>query len=219
MSTSTLPHIRTDYTRDVLLEDAGLPQNPFDFFAVWLQQALDSIQEDANAMTLSTVGNDLRPGSRIVLLKGLDARGLVWFTNYHSRKGVELAGNPHAALQFHWVPLQRVVRIEGLVEKVTPAESDAYFATRPLDSRLGAWASPQSQPIASRAVLEQAFGQVGQTLADPANPPRPPHWGGYRLLPDRWEFWQGRASRLHDRLQFVRAPENAERWNIQRLAP
>jgi pyridoxamine 5'-phosphate oxidase len=138
----------------------------------------------------------------------------VWYTNYESRKGRELTGNPHAALQFHWVEIERVVRLEGTVEKVSAQESDAYFASRPLDSRIGAWASPQSQEISGRAVLVANAAKYGAQFA--LNPPRPPHWGGYRLLPERAEFWQGRPSRLHDRIAYLR-DQNA--WRKVRLAP
>jgi pyridoxamine 5'-phosphate oxidase len=150
-----------------------------------------------------------------VLIKGFDERGIVWYTNYESRKGRELAARPFAALQFHWVELERVVRIEGRVEKTSADESDAYFASRPLDSRIGAWASPQSEVIASRAMLVAAAAKYGAQFA--LNPPRPPHWGGYRLQPDRWEFWQGRKSRLHDRLRY--RLDDASRWVRERLAP
>jgi pyridoxamine 5'-phosphate oxidase len=149
-----------------------------------------------------------------VLIKGYDERGVVWYTNYESRKGNELAAHPFAALQFHWVELERVVRIEGGVVKVSEAESDAYFATRPLDSRIGAWASPQSKVIASRAVLIANATKCAAKFL--LNPPRPPHWGGYRLQPDTWEFWQGRKSRLHDRLRYRR---ESEQWIRERLAP
>jgi pyridoxamine 5'-phosphate oxidase len=160
------------------------------------------------------VSSQLRPSTRVVLIKGCDERGLVWFTNYDSRKGQELAGNPFAALQFHWVELERVVRIEGHVEKVSDEESDTYFHSRPLDSRIGAWASPQSQVISSRAqLLTNAAGYAAKFMLQP---PRPPHWGGYRLVPDRWEFWQGGVARLHDRL--VYRSEDGH-WVKERLAP
>jgi pyridoxamine 5'-phosphate oxidase len=150
-----------------------------------------------------------------VLIKGFDARGIVWFTNYESRKGREIEAHPYAALQFHWVALERVVRIEGRVERVDAAESDAYFTSRPLASRIGAWASDQSTVVTSRATLVARAAEYG--LKYGLNPPRPPHWGGYRLVPDYWEFWQGRASRLHDRLAY-RATESGG-WTRQRLAP
>jgi len=163
---------------------------------------------------LATVGADGRPSTRIVLIKGFDARGIVWFTNYDSRKGRELAVHPFAALQFHWVELERVVRIEGSVERVDAAESDAYFASRPLDSRIGAWASPQSEVIPSRGVLVTNAAKYAARFL--MNPPRPPHWGGFRLQPEAWEFWQGRKSRLHDRLRY-RLDNGA--WVRERLAP
>jgi pyridoxamine 5'-phosphate oxidase len=165
-------------------------------------------------MTLASVGADSRPSTRVVLLKGNDERGLVWFSNYRSRKGRELEANPFAALQFHWVELERVVRIEGRVEHTNAAESDAYYQTRPLDSRIGAWASPQSEVISSRAVLVANAAKVSAQYL--LNPPRPPHWGGFRLVPDRWEFWQGRKSRLHDRLRY-QLVDGA--WLRERLAP
>jgi pyridoxamine 5'-phosphate oxidase len=165
-------------------------------------------------MTLATVGADGRPSTRVVLVKGVDARGIAWYTNFNSRKGQELAGNPHAALQFHWVELERVVRIEGRVEKVSDTEADAYYASRPLDSRIGAWASPQSQVISGRTVLVAQAARYAAQFA--LHPPRPPHWGGFRLVPERWEFWQGRKSRLHDRLRYRL---DGGQWLRERLAP
>ena len=184
-------------------------------FEQWLNEAIASEVPEPNAMTVATVGSDLRPSTRVVLIKGYDERGIVWYTNYESRKGRELAGNPFAALQFHWVELERVVRIEGLVEKVSAEESDAYFHSRPLDSRIGAWASPQSQVIANRGVLVSNAARYGAQFL--LQPPRPPHWGGYRLKPERWEFWQGRKSRLHDRLCYL--PDGQGAWTRERLAP
>jgi len=217
MNTPTLSQSIADlhqsYERSELSEDACDP-DPLRQFERGLTEALNAGVPDANAMTLATVGSDLRPSTRIVLIKGYDAQGIVFFTNYGSRKGQELAGNPYAALQFHWTPLERVVRIEGLVQKVSAEESDAYYDSRPLDSRIGAWASPQSQPIASRDVLAQNVAHYSAQF--PSAPPRPPHWGGYRLVPDRWEFWQGRKNRLHDRLRYL--PQGG-RWLMQRLAP
>ena len=208
-----LAELRKSYERDALDEDAAAAE-PLQQFERWLQQALDAQLPEPNAMTLATVGADARPSTRIVLLKGLDARGIVWYSNYDSRKGRELAVHAQAALQFHWVELERVVRIEGRVEQVEAELSDAYFASRPLDSRIGAWASPQSQVIASRAVLVGNAAKFG--LKYGMNPPRPPHWGGYRMLPDTWEFWKGRKSRLHDRLRY-RLQDGL--WLRERLAP
>ena len=213
LTTAALADLRKSYERAALDESASAA-DPFEQFGLWLQQALDAQLPEPNAMTLATVGADGRPSTRIVLIKGCDARGIVWYTNYESRKGRELAVHPHAALQFHWVELERVVRIEGQVEKASAAESDAYFASRPLDSRIGAWASPQSEVIASRAVLVANAAQVSARFL--LNPPRPPHWGGYRLVPDRFEFWQGRPSRLHDRLRYRL---EAGAWQRERLAP
>ena len=205
--------LRKSYERDELDESASAA-DPLDQFQRWFDQALSGQLPEPNAMTLATVGADGRPSTRIVLIKGFDARGLVWYTNYQSRKGQEIALHPVAALQFHWVELERVVRVEGTVEKTSAEDSDAYYASRPLDSRLGAWASPQSQVIASRAVLVTGAAKAAARHA--LQPPRPPHWGGYRLVPDRWEFWQGRKSRLHDRLRY-RLDGGA--WVRERLAP
>jgi len=208
-----LSALRKSYERAELDESASASE-PLQQFTTWFDEAVSARLPEPNAMTLATVGADGRPSTRIVLIKAFDARGIVWYTNYDSRKGRELAAHPFAALQFHWVELERVVRIEGRVEKVSAEESDVYFQSRPLDSRLGAWASPQSQVISSRAVLvanaAKAAAQHG------LHPPRPPHWGGFRLQPDRWEFWQGRKSRLHDRLSY-RWVDGA--WVRERLAP
>lgn len=205
--------LRKSYERDELDETASAA-DPLQQFHTWFEQALKAELPEPNAMTLATVGADGRPSTRVVLIKGYDERGIVWYTNYASRKGRELAAHPFAALQFHWVELERVVRIEGRVEKVAEAESDAYYASRPLDSRLGAWASPQSEVIASRATLVAAAAKAAALHG--LHPPRPPHWGGYRLVPDRWEFWQGRRSRLHDRLRY--RPDGGT-WVRERLAP
>jgi pyridoxamine 5'-phosphate oxidase len=213
MTKISLADMRKSYQSAELLENSAQDQ-PLRQFEQWLHEALQAEVPEPNAMTLATVGSDMRPSTRVMLIKGYDDQGLVWFTNYNSRKGQELAGNPYASLQFHWVELERVVRIEGRVSKVSEQESDAYFHSRPLDSRIGAWASPQSQVIASRT---QLVTQAASYLAKlGTTPPRPPHWGGYRLTPDRWEFWQGGVARLHDRLTY--SWKNGE-WVKERLAP
>ncbi|MDG9698723.1 pyridoxamine 5'-phosphate oxidase [Ottowia cancrivicina] len=205
--------LRKSYERAELNESAS-EADPLRQFARWFDEARKSGVPEANAMTLATVGSDLRPSTRVVLIKDFDERGIVWYTNRQSRKGRELAGNPWAALQFHWVELERVVRIEGRVREVDDAESDAYFASRPLDHRIGAWASPQSQPIPGRAwLVAEAAKYAARFMLDP---PRPPHWGGYRLEPDCWEFWQGRKSRLHDRLRYRL---ESGQWIRERLSP
>jgi pyridoxamine 5'-phosphate oxidase len=205
--------LRKSYER-AELDEAASEANPLQQFDKWLREAIAAHLPEPNAMTLATVSAEGRPSTRVVLIKGYDARGLVWYTNYDSRKGRELAANPNAALQFHWVELERVVRIEGRVELASTEESDAYYATRPLDSRLGAWASPQSQVISSRAVLVANAAKAAARHG--LSPSRPPHWGGYRLVPEAWEFWQGRKSRLHDRLHYR---WGGSAWVRERLAP
>lgn len=211
---SSIADLRKSYERAELNEQAS-HVDPLAQFDQWLKEAIAAEIPEPNAMSLATVGGNLRPSIRVVLIKGFDARGIVWYTNYASRKGQELAGNTYAALQFHWVELERTVRIEGTVEKVSNEESDAYFHSRPLDSRIGAWASPQSEVISSRGVLVANAALYGAKFL--LNPPRPPHWGGYRLKPDYWQFWQGRRSRLHDRLRYALQPDGA--WLRERLAP
>src|SRR6476469_4017086 len=213
-TSSRIADLRKSSERAELSEEAS-HADPLRQFDQWLTEAIAAEVPEPNAMTLATVASDLRPSTRIVLVKGYDERGIVWYTNYESRKGQELAGNPYAALQFHWVELERVVRIAGRVEKVSAAESDDYFATRPLDSRIGAWASPQSQVIPNRTVLVTNAARYGAQFM--LKPPRPPHWGGYRLVPEQWQFWQGRKSRLHDRLRYT--AQAGGDWLRERLAP
>ena len=205
--------LRQKYEKFELLE-ASLATTPLEQFTLWFNDALQAAVPEPNAMTLATTTPDGHPSARIVLLKGFDENGFMFFTNYASRKGQELAANPFASLLFFWPQLERQVRLEGSIEKVSAAESDEYFQSRPLGSRIGAWVSPQSQPI-TRAELEAR--QLALTESLGAEPPRPEHWGGYRLKPDYIEFWQGRPSRLHDRLAFQRGSD--ENWARTRLAP
>ena len=212
--TTSIADLRKSYERAELNEEAS-QADPLQQFDQWLKEAIAAKVPEPNAMTLATVAGNGRPSTRVVLVKGYDARGIVWYTNYDSRKGRELAANAFAALQFHWVELERVVRIEGRVEKVSAGESDAYFHSRPLDSRIGAWASPQSEVITGRSVLVANAAKYGAKFL--LQPPRPPHWGGYRLQPDNWQFWQGRKSRLHDRLRYTL--QDGGGWLRERLAP
>jgi pyridoxamine 5'-phosphate oxidase len=208
-----LASLRKDYALKTL-EEAQVDRDPLRQFGVWMVEAIHAQVPEPTAMHLATVGPEGRPSGRIVLLKGVDPRGFVFYTNYASRKGRELEARPRAALTFLWKELERQVRIEGAVEKVSAAESDEYFATRPLGSRIGAWASPQSDAIEGRSWLEARWTELTAQFGE--SPPRPPHWGGYRVLPEYLEFWQGRLSRLHDRIAYAR-PDGA--WKVQRLAP
>jgi pyridoxamine 5'-phosphate oxidase len=213
---TTLADLRINYSR-ASLDEADANPNPFAQFDRWFKEALDAQLPEPNTMTLATVGADGRPSARIVLIKGVDERGFVFFTNYESHKGRDLAAHPVAALLFYWIELERQVRIEGRVEKTSDAESDRYFVSRPLGSRIGAWASEQSAIIESRATLEAREKALAEQYGD--HPPRPPHWGGYRVVPDTFEFWQGRPSRLHDRLRYTRDAAAPHGWTIDRLSP
>jgi len=205
--------LRQSYEKSTLLENSAAA-SPFDQFSQWFDQALAAQVPEPNAMTLATVDASGQPAARIVLIKGYDTRGFVFYTNYESRKGHDLLANPRAALLFFWQPLERQVRIEGRVEHVSAEESDAYYHSRPLGSRIGAWASHQSQPV-TRAELEEREQEARARYGE--QPPRPPHWGGYRVVPTLFEFWQGRPSRLHDRLRYL--PDGQGGWAIDRLSP
>jgi pyridoxamine 5'-phosphate oxidase len=206
--------LRRDY-RTGALDDDAVGDDPFALFSVWFHEAVHAGLVEPNGMTLATVDAEGRPSARVVLLKGFDRTGFRWFTNYTSRKAEDLVANPHAALLFWFDRLERQIRIEGVAEQVPAGDSDDYFAKRPRGSQLGAWASPQSQPVADRAELERLEREVAERFGD-GEVPRPPHWGGFKLKPEAFEFWQGRSNRLHDRFRFVR---DGDGWTRRRLAP
>jgi pyridoxamine 5'-phosphate oxidase len=210
-----LAAMRKQYTLESLTE-TDVHADPIEQFRAWFGEALSAQLPEPNAMTLATATPEGLPSARIVLLKGFDQDGFVFFTNYESRKGQELAANPQAALLFCWLELERQVRIEGRVEKIAPEESEAYFQSRPRESQVGAWASPQSQVVADRAELEARLRTVEASHADAERLPLPTFWGGYRLRPEMLEFWQGRPSRLHDRVRYA---QRFQGWKIERLAP
>ncbi len=214
MNKMNLADIRTDYTKHGLLEK-DLAVDPFTQFGRWFDQALSAHIDEPNAMTLATASLDGQPSARVVLLKGFDQNGFVFYSNYESRKGRELDQNNKAALLFFWSSLERQIRIEGVIEKVSVEESKQYFDSRPEGSRIGAWSSRQSASISSRDILEENFNKFSQSFAQ-QDIPLPPYWGGYRLKPHVFEFWQGRESRLHDRLRYRFADD---RWHIDRLSP
>jgi len=214
LSTANIAHIRKDYQLSAL-DETTVGDDPFGFFGKWFLDAQTAAVSEVNAMVLSTVDAENKPHARVVLLKGLEEKGFVFFSNYSSAKGREIESNPHVALTFFWHELERQVRIEGRIERVSEAESDSYFESRPDGSKLGAWASPQSQVIAARSILEENYTNLGQKYSG-VSVPRPPHWGGYVVIPTKLEFWQGRSSRMHDRIVFERT-ENG--WKRFRLAP
>ena len=209
----SIAQLRKNYTFGQLSE-TEVPHDPMPLFQLWFDQAVQAQCPEPNSMTLATADQAGNPSARIVLLKGADQNGFTFFTNYQSQKGLELAIRPQAALLFHWHELERQIRIKGTVERVSPAESDEYFHSRPAASRIGAWASPQSSAIPNREFLEEAEKRFQAEFGD--TPPRPEHWGGYRLQPTEMEFWQGRPSRLHDRIHYKL---DGSSWKIGRLAP
>ncbi len=211
----TIADIRRDYKLKSL-DETDMAADPFSQFTHWWQEAVNSDIDEVNAMTLATATTTGFPSARIVLLKGYSESGFIFFSNYLSHKGKELQDNPYAALVFFWKELERQIRIEGTVEKISGEESDRYFQTRPLLSRIGAWASPQSENVKDRNIIEHKFADMEKQFGT-ADIPRPPHWGGYIVKPRLFEYWQGRRSRLHDRIQYT--IDSAGRWQMERLAP
>lgn len=211
----TNANLRTEYERFSLTEEEAGP-DPLALFARWFDDAVQSGSREPNAMALATADAQARPAVRVVLCKDFGPQGFQFFTNFDSRKGRELRANHHASALFFWSTLERQVRVDGTVEELSAAESDEYFALRPLEARIGAWVSQQSSPIPDRTCLEAQFAQLCERFSEQAPPPRPPHWGGFRLIPDAIEFWQGRPSRLHDRLLYTCG---ATEWTRTRLAP
>ena len=210
-----LKNIRTDYNLDVL-DEISVAKDPIMQFALWMKMAVESGCDDPNAMNLATVSATGRPSSRIVLLRNFDDGGFVFFTNYHSQKGRDVEANPHAALNFFWPTLHKQIRIEGIIEKISESDSDEYFNTRPKESQLGSIASNQSNVLKDRVELEKKIENLTKEFSDKPIT-RPPHWGGYRVVPDKFEFWQGRPSRIHDRIQYELSGNKT--WNISRLSP
>lgn len=213
--TGNIASMRQPYP-DQPLEEQAMDADPIVQFRRWFQEAVEAEHVEPNAMTLATSTTEGLPSARMVLLKGVDAQGFIFYTNYHSRKGQELTANPRAALVFYWGRLARQVRVEGTVERVKETRADAYFATRPRDNQIATWASPQSQAVANREILEKRQAEYAAKF-EGEDVPRPPHWGGFRVRPLRIEFWQGRPGRLHDRLRYVLQPNG--KWIIERLAP
>lgn len=215
MEHPNISSLRKDY-RNATLNETDVQANPFEQFRIWFHQAMEAKLPEPNAMTLATANKKGIPSARMVLLKGFDENGFVFYTNYFSHKGQDLDENPHAALVFYWHELERQIRIEGSVKKVSKKESESYYHSRPKESRIGAWASPQSEKIDDRQIIEDMYAELSQSLAD-TEPPYPDFWGGYRIKPKRIEFWQGRTSRLHDRILYEKTKKG--NWKISRLAP
>ncbi len=216
MDKSTLQGLREDYRKSTL-EEKNASENPFTQFDNWFKEALNAEIPEPNAMIIATVNEKGFPSARTVLLKGFDEKGFIFYTNYNSQKGQDLSANPKCALVFNWLALERQIRIEGIAEKLSPEESTAYFHKRPKKSQIGAWASPQSQIIKTRDLLEDNLKNLNAEYMDSESLPRPNHWGGFRIKASRIEFWQGRSSRLHDRLNYVKNEDNT--WKRTRLAP